>query len=232
MQKILGVVGGMGPLASAAFLETIYRLHLAEPEQGSPRVVMISDPAVPDRTEAILERDRGALVAGLTRVLEQAVAAGAERIVLACVTAHQVLSEVPESLRERVVSLLDLMADELVRRRRVHLLLATSGTRETRLFESHPRWSEMAPWLRQVPAEAQREVHEKLYQLKTGAPPIAYLPWLDETVARFGPVDGVVFGCTELHLLQRPLAERGAPAFAVLDPLELAARKVPELVEA
>lgn len=48
----LGVLGGMGPLASAEFLKTIYECSVAGGEQRSPSVIMYSDPTFPDRTEA------------------------------------------------------------------------------------------------------------------------------------------------------------------------------------
>ena len=48
--NVLGVVGGMGPLASAEFVKTIYEYGLNRREQESPSVVLVSDPTFPDRT--------------------------------------------------------------------------------------------------------------------------------------------------------------------------------------
>ena len=52
-KEILGVVGGMGPLASAEFVKTIYEHSLGEREQASPTVLMHSDPTFPDRTQLL-----------------------------------------------------------------------------------------------------------------------------------------------------------------------------------
>ncbi len=52
--KRLGILGGMGALASAELLYTVYRLNTTEPEQGSPVCLLYSDPSIPDRTGAIL----------------------------------------------------------------------------------------------------------------------------------------------------------------------------------
>ncbi len=46
----------MGPLSSAGFLATVYRLEAAS-EQEMPMIILISDPDVPDRTEAIVSLD-------------------------------------------------------------------------------------------------------------------------------------------------------------------------------
>lgn len=229
-RQTLGVVGGMGPLASNAFLDTLYHLHLGDPEQRSPRVVVISDPTIPDRTEALLAGDTAELVAGLERAIEAAVAAGAGPVMIACITAHQVLDRVAAGCRERVVSLLDLVVDELAQRRRPHLLLTTSGTRAPGLFESHPRWGAIEPWARQPPEDLQAEIHRRLYELKKGAPPEGLLSWLDDLHAAEDGIEGFVFGCTELHLLQPALRKRGPAAYEVVDPLLLAARELPRLL--
>ena len=56
-KRVLGVVGGAGPLASAEFIKTIYECSLGEREQEAPVVLLYSDPTFPDRTEALLAGD-------------------------------------------------------------------------------------------------------------------------------------------------------------------------------
>src|SRR5689334_6778827 len=53
-REVWGVLGGLGPLASAEFLATIYEHADASEEQRLPAVLLFSDPAIPDRTEALL----------------------------------------------------------------------------------------------------------------------------------------------------------------------------------
>lgn len=55
MSKTLGILGGMGPLASAEFLRTLYELNITYPEQNSLSCILLSDPTIPDRTQAILD---------------------------------------------------------------------------------------------------------------------------------------------------------------------------------
>ena len=80
MSKILGILGGMGPLASAEFLRTVYDLNITHPEQDSPSCVLLSDPTVPDRTQAILDGSTDEILARLCRALEALSSMGAERI--------------------------------------------------------------------------------------------------------------------------------------------------------
>jgi aspartate racemase len=218
----------MGPLASAELLHTIYRLNITEPEQQAPACLLLSDPSIPDRTAAILAGDTKDLVARIDAALTQLLDAGADRIVIACVTAHAVLQDIPEPRRSRVIPLLDLAIDEIAASSRPHLLLATNGTRRARIFESHPRWSEVAHLVRWTDDADQHRLHQTVYRFKHAEPDEESLDWLATLPEKYR-VDGLIFGCTELHLLQRLLAKReaaGREVPRVVDPLWIAARDV------
>ncbi|HLE85107.1 MAG TPA: aspartate/glutamate racemase family protein [Thermoanaerobaculia bacterium] len=230
-RPLLGVVGGLGPLASAELLATLYRLDPPEREQEAPRCLLLSDPTFPDRTEAILRGETGELARRLGEAVASLLEQGAAPVVVACVTIHRVLPELPESLRRRVVSLVDLIVEELLADPRERLLLATTGSRRGGVFTAHPRWSAVAGVLRDLEPSDQEALHDRLYRLKRGEPPEAAIPFVEELESRYG-VRGLVFGCTELHLLQRPLAARGeATGGRVVDPLMTVARRFHEIVE-
>lgn len=220
----------MGPLASAELVHTIYRLNMVEPEQGAPALLLHSDPSIPDRTTAILAGDTRELTVRLTAALEHLVASGAQRIIIACVTAHHVLPEVPEPLRARVVSLLDLVVDELHAASGPYLLLATTGTRRARIFERHEHWGEVAGRVRVLDNEDQHRLHEALYRFKQNEPVEPLIPWLVSLPGKYS-VEGLIFGCTEMHLVQRHLASRREDqALRIIDPLLIAARDLDRLL--
>jgi aspartate racemase len=230
-RRLLGILGGLGPLASAEFVHTVYRLNMVEPEQRAPALVLYSDPSIPDRTTAILAGDTRELAARLAAALEALVAGGSHRILIACVTIHQVLPQVPEPLRARVVSLLDLVIEELRAVSGPYLLLATTGTRQVRVFEQQPTWAEVAGRVRFPDEEDQHRLHETLYRLKQGEPLEPLIPWLASLVAKYR-VEGLIFGCTELHLFQRLLARNapGGTSLRIIDPLLVAARNLDRLL--
>lgn len=231
-RHVLGIVGGMGPLASAGFLRTIYRLHLAEPEQGSPVCLLDSDPTFPDRTTAIREGRTEILAERLSRSVAGLLELGASRVVIACVTVHCVLASLPEPLRRKVVSLIDLTVDEILASGEgPFLLLATSGTRAARIFEGHERWPSVAERVPVLEERDQQRLHEWIYRLKTGEPGEPCLDWIGSLRRRYGAA-GLVFGCTELHLLREPIAARGGDAGCgtIVDPLWTAARDLPQLL--
>lgn len=222
----------MGPLASAEFVHTIYQLNIVEPEQRAQPLLLYSDPSIPDRTTAILAGDTRQLTARIITALEHLVACGVHRIVIPCVTAHHVLPEVPEPLRARVVSLLDLVIDEVRAASGPYLLLTTIGTRRARIFESHKRWREVGGRVHVLDDEDQHHLHEALYRIKQNAPAEALLPWLGSLPDKYG-AEGLIFGCTELHLVQRHLANQSShDPLHIIDPLFIAARDLDRWIEA
>ena len=132
----IGILGGMGPLATADLYRKLILATPATRDQEHLPVVIDADPRVPDRTAAL--RGTGddplpALVAGATRLRD----AGAEVGLIVCNTAHAFLP----ALRERVpLAFLDMIAETAARVaaeypsvRRAGLL-ATRGTIEARLY--------------------------------------------------------------------------------------------------
>jgi aspartate racemase len=113
--------------------------------------------------------------------------------------------------------------DEILAAPRRCLLLATTGTRAARIFESHERWNQVERWVAFPNDEDQRELHKLLYRLKAGLSGEGCLSWIDTLAARY-QVEGFLFGCTELHLLHRFLATRPPGAKGIIDPLWTAAR--------
>ncbi len=83
MSKVLGVLGGMGPAATVAFLARVQALTPAAGDADHIRVVMDMNPQVPDRNTrpGEAEAELGAMAMRLK-------AAGAEILAMPCNTAH------------------------------------------------------------------------------------------------------------------------------------------------
>jgi aspartate racemase len=222
--ELWGVVGGLGPRASAEFLKTIYEVAAADAEQGLPRVALLSDPSLPDRTESILSRDHARLLAALTRLCRQLIALEASRIVLCCMTIHYLLYLLPADVRSRIVSLLDVLFDAVLDRgTERHLLLCTTGSRQIGVFERHPRWASVRERIVMPDERDQRAVHDAIYEIKRNGVSSRHAVLVDALLATYGVASGIA-GCTELHLLANRLAARAADDRPpLLDPLRLVA---------
>lgn len=223
----LGVLGGMGPLVSAEFVRTIYEQPFDGPEQNAPHVILHSDPSMPDRTAAFLNGRADEVLERLVASLERLDREGVSRIVICCITAHYLLPRLPEALRARVVSLLDVVADAIAARPERHLLLCTTGTRRLRLFETHARWDAMRDRLVMPDDEDQAEVHRTIYQVKEHTDVRGLVGLVERLLGKYG-VRSFVAGCTEIHFASKRLggAPRAGAAFGCVDPLAIVAERV------
>jgi len=224
--NLLGVVGGLGPLASAEFLKTIYEHSLDEREQEASRVVLYSDPTFLDRTEAFLNGAAGQLLNQLVEALTRLRGMGASHLVICCVTIHHLLPRLPSELRERVLSLVDVVFDEVAASHESHLLLCTSGTRQLRIFESHDLWQHTGGRFVLPDAGDQQEIHRLIYRIKESQDPRQQIPVVESLLVKYH-VNSFIAGCTEIHLFAKHFAagHAGGHARRCIDPLMLIARE-------
>lgn len=215
--EVLGIVGGLGPLASAEFLRTVYRCATWEREQDAPRVLMDSNPAFPDRTSAFLAGEEHTVSPMLEEVLAGLLDRGATRLVICCMTAHHLLPRLPAELRRPIISVPEVIVAQLRRARGRYLMLCTRGTRYVSLFEREPGWEEVADRVVFPEAADQDLIHDDLiYQIKRMADPAALAPVVRSLLARYG-TDGFIVGCSEIHLVANVL-HGGAEHPECIDP--------------
>lgn len=220
-KSILGVVGGLGPLASAEFLRTIYEYSLGGLEQESPTVIVYSDPTFPDRTEAFLAGNSEPVLEQLIDVIERLLEAGATEVVFCCMTIHYLLPRLPARLRERVISLPEIIFERVAHTKKRHLLICSSGTRKTGLFENHAQWSMARPYIVVPDEDDQNTIHRDLiYPIKKNPDVSTLFPLLKLMLDKYG-VDSFIAGCSEVHLLAKHFLRSGnnSSEYRCIDPL-------------
>lgn len=222
-RDVLGVVGGMGPLASAEFLKTVYECGIGDCEQEAPVVIVYSDPTFPDRTDSFLAGESDFLLASLTQALQRLADAGASRFVICCMTIHYLLPRLPAHLRARVISLLDVIFDALKQQPRKHLLICSSGTQRLQLFQRHDQWERHESQIILPDDEEQQRIHRELIYPIKKRPDWPRLKSHLESLLRRYDVDSFIVGCSEIHMLAKQL---DADAwYECLDPLMIVARE-------
>jgi aspartate racemase len=230
-RPVLGVLGGMGGLASAAFVKTIYEFsgEVAPREQDEPVVLMYSDPSFPDRTEAFLRGETQPLLTRLIDALELLGDMGASQIVICCMTLHYLLPQVPGALRERIISLTDVIFSSVESLKKKHLVISSRGTIKLELLQRHPRW-EQAQHYFVFPSEAEQlQMHDLIYEVKLNRNLLEARLFVETLLARHC-VNSFVAACSEIHLLARQFAPSGPErrGYGCIDPLAIIARQVVE----
>ena len=163
-EKILGVLGGMGPAATAEFLRLLALYAPAERDQEHPRVLLFSDPHVPDRTAAICgngENPTPRLRDGLLKLVDW----GANLLAVPCNTAHPFVDDFRQELPTPLVHIVEVTLAEA--RRRIPSggwLVATSGTVASGIYQNEAqKWG----YPLHVPADdVQPAIHETTVLVK------------------------------------------------------------------
>ena len=91
--KTLGIIGGMGPMATAYLLELIIQMTAAKTDQEHLSAVVLNNPQVPDRTAYILDRAKPSplpVLEGMAHALENL---GCGVLCAPCVTSHYFYEE-------------------------------------------------------------------------------------------------------------------------------------------
>lgn len=221
--RVLGVLGGMGPLASAQFMLRLTLLTPADRDQDHVPAVLWSDPRVPDRT-------RGKLAGGedplpwLLRGIHGLKAAGCGAIVIPCNTAHGWYQPMCEAAGVPIPHIVDAAAADL---RRMGVgpgvigLMGTQATLNMRLYQerlSGQGWDCLTP----SQAQMDRLVTPAIALVKANRVAETFAP-LAEVVNDLAArgARAVVLGCTEIPLgIQAgPASDLRAPVVDTIDAL-------------
>lgn len=147
---MIGVLGGMGPLATADFFMKMLSETPSTGDAGHVPLLIQSDPRIPPRPAAILSggpSPLGDLLAGRDRLIS----AGALALAMPCNTAHFWYAELIKDCRVPFLSIVDASVHELAALAEPGSMIGIIATRATlaaRIFEpalEHAGYTAMAP---------------------------------------------------------------------------------------
>jgi len=131
---MLGVIGGMGPLATADFFRKLIDATPARDDDEHIPVLIHSVPQVPSRPAAILRGGPSPLPA-LIEARDRLLAAGATMLAMPCNTAHHWYDDLAAGCTAPFVHIVDAVADLLPAGARELGIVATRATLRARVFE-------------------------------------------------------------------------------------------------
>jgi aspartate racemase len=223
-ERILGVLGGMGPLASAQFMLRLTLLTPAIRDQDHIPAVLWSDPRVPDRTAS--QAGGADPLPWLLRGIMGLKQAGCHAIAIPCNTAHGWYDEMQDAAAIPILHIVDAAAVEL---RRIGIpggtvgVMATQATLAMQLYQNRLGalgWNCIVP----PQAEMDRLVSPAIALVKANRIDEAYTPLVEVAcgLAARG-AKAVVLGCTEIPLAIQAGPAPGLPVVDTIDALARAA---------
>ncbi len=217
----LGILGGMGPAATAHLFTRVVELTNASCDQEHVEITLLNRPGVPDRT-AYLLRKQGALnfIPVLQEMALELEAAGCFILAMPCNTAHTCLPEISSVLTSaRFVDMLNetVALTASLGCSRVGIL-ATDGTLSTKAYQH--AFTQAGLEVVVPEGNLQRTVMSIIYEnVKAGIPvPEEKVESVMSALACQG-CDGVILGCTELSVIGIPAYFLGMPVIDALDVL-------------
>lgn len=133
--KTLGIIGGMGPMATVDLMRKIILSTDAKNDQEHIHILVDNNPQIPDRTVAIEGRGESPVEKMLqsAKLLE---AQGADVLVIACNTAHYFLDEFKDKVNVPIINMIDEAVKHCVELGYSEVgLLCTIGTRNTGIYQ-------------------------------------------------------------------------------------------------
>ena len=220
-EKIIGILGGMGPEATADLYLRIIRATNVKRDQDHPRVIIYSNSKVPDRTTAILEAGPSPLPE-LIRAGKRLEEAGADFIIIPCNTAHYFIDQLQKELRVPILNMIRLSAgkaEESYPKVRKAGLLASDGTVKSGLYRS--AYGVAGIDIMEPSPERQTEVMKAIYQYIKAGNLIdggLLLHGVAKDLVAAG-AEMIICGCTEVSLVLK----EGDLTVPILDPLQILA---------
>lgn len=220
MNNKVGILGGMGPLATVDFIQKIIANTPAQSDQDHIPLLIHSVPQIPDRTACLMDGSASPLPA-LKMGLETLVQGGVGCIAIPCNTAHYWHEALAKATQTEVLHIARVCAEQIAEDsgvRRVGLL-ATDGTLKAGFYERELAQYGLAC---AFPADdVQKSVMEGIYQVKSGkvTEGAAYLEAAVQNLLDQG-AERVILGCTEIPLalerIHSPLLPFGVDATGAL----------------
>lgn len=200
----LGVIGGLGPMATAYFMELVIKMTKASCDQEHLEMIIYNCPSIPDRTAYILGQSNESPLPAIVEYAEALKKQQVDCIAIPCITAHYFHKEIQEQAGIKVIHTIQETAKTLKAAGISRVgIMATDGTIQSGIFQKEIENHGMEAAL--PDAEMQKMVMSLIYEnVKAGKEPdmekfFRVRDWLKEE--RKAQV--IILGCTELSVIKR-----------------------------
>ena len=208
-------------MATAYYLELVVSMTDVKRDQDHPRIAIMNDPTIPDRTAYILGESPECPLPAMVELGRQLRSLGAGVLATPCITAHYFHEELQQQTGLPVIHGIRCVAQTLKKGGVGRVgLMATDGTVRSGIFQR--QIEELGMELVLPSPEGQKGVMTLIYdQVKAGTRPDLELFAAIRDELRDAGAEVVVLGCTELSLLKKD----HALGQGVLDALEVLAKE-------
>ena len=221
MEKIIGILGGMGPLATVDLFQKIVLQTEVDFDEGHIHIIIDNNPQIPSRIDYFFNSG----VSPLNQLIKSAVKLemmGADAIVMPCITAHYFYKDIVQFLNITFINMVEETVREINRGCKVGLL-SSEGTSKMGIFDDFMKKYDID--FVKPDVTMQRHITDIIYAVKKGTKKYnrESLSKVLEHMKCEG-VDLFVLGCTELPIAFQHMDIREE----YISPTEILARRAIE----
>lgn len=200
MKKIIGILGGMGPAATADMFQKFIQLTPATKDQQHIPLLISSIPDIPDRSACLLQGGESPLPF-MQDYVNRLVQGGAKAIVIACNTAHYWHKDLQANCPVPIVSMIEAAAEAALASGLNNIgILATNATLATGLYKKEIEQRGLN--YIEPDEQSQAQVMQSIYTLKAGDFAKAQSMMQAQKEALFAKgAQAIILGCTEVPIL-------------------------------
>lgn len=216
----LGVIGGLGPIATAYFMELVIKMTDANCDSKHLEMIIYNSPSIPDRTSYILGKSKDNPVVPITDIGKKLEEQNVDYISIPCITAHYFYDILSKEIKVPIINILEETALHLKENGvKTVGIAATEGTIKSGLFQKELSSSGINYVL--PSPKSQQHIMDLIYKnVKAGRPAEMEKFYSVSEEFKVKGAEVIILGCTELSLIKRDY-KIGA---GYLDAMEVLAR--------
>lgn len=228
--KVLGILGGMGPLPTIKLFDMIVSMTDANNDQEHVHIIIDNNTKIPDRTAFLLDRENENPINSLIQSAKRLESAGADILVMPCNTAHYYYEEIKKNID---IPLLNMVEEAAIWIKENHPeikevgLLATDGTIRAEIYDN--MFLKYDIDIVKPSVDKQKYIYDLIYNMKENKEQKS----LDGIYSAMNEmkskgIDIFIAGCTEVSVALDAFKIKGE----FIDPMKIIARRSIELVGA
>lgn len=199
----LGIIGGLGPMATAYFIELLVKMTKADRDQDHLEMIIYNSPGIPDRTAYILGRSKENPLPQIISLGQRLKEQHAECVAIPCITAHYFHQEIQEGIGLPVIHAIrdtaQMLKDAGIKRVGI---MATDGTISSKIFQTEIEQANMQAVL--PDDQTQAAVMSLIYDdVKAGREPDMDKFAIVKDYLKTQGAQVIVLGCTELSVIKK-----------------------------
>lgn len=224
MDKVLGIIGGMGPAATVDLMDKIIAATPAQCEEDHIRMLVDCNPKLPNRQSAILEGTKSPLpeMIAMAQGLERA---GADFLILGANTPHYYFDDIQSAVGIPMLHIPNEAVAHILRCggnvRAVGVLAANAPIR-TGLFQQACEKAGLSAVV--LPQPQQEIFHQSIFDFKVSGDKEAFARVVRQSMDKLIELGAgaIILGCTEIPIV----ASGEYRGVALVDPNQIIAERV------